>query len=1293
MQWAADPSGANKHCLCLLGMAGSGKSAIAATVADRAKESQQLGARFHFTRDEQERNKSAILVLARQLAYWRDRCLRVEIASALEEERDMAQMTLEVQYKKLIQEPLESLEGTLSALVIVLDALDECDANYAKKLLGLVGKGLAKLSTGVKFFITSRAEPHLQFYFNSEPMKSRRDVYTLGDEKVTELVNGDVEVYFKQKLPELVGPLLAEPSPDWPGEEKRRALVMKAQGLFLWATTATRIIADSNMDRDPEKQLELLLSSTHEDHLDGLYGQIFEHACPGGAGRRASTNKRFTLGSLLSPDNSKRKELTENIHRNVLKYLQAVLLIPGTETSEPTTDAEPIWFIHTSFTDYLTDASRCDHRYLINMYEHHEQLAISCLHQMEDLKRNMCDLDPSILNSEVKDLKQRVQDCMSPGLRYACVHMPAHVSYACADSAMLKGLVENFAGSQLMFWVEGLSLMGKTYESVGMIMMIEEWLKRRTPHAERPASRPDLPPQMAHLTSVFARLVPENNPPYTTSGAITPQTITNVNRFIAGILKIVPNSAFTPPEPAFTETENITLTLFRDLRRFVMEFMDLIKDCSLHVYDSALAFTPSNTDLSRVYGCLAGKGLKIIRGRAKGWSRLLWTASKHRGSITGVAVSSNNKIVVSGSEDKTIRLWDATSGAAVGEVMASHTDEVTCVAVTPDCKIIVSGSMDKTLQRWDATSGAAIGEAMIGHGGGIVCVIVSPDSKTIISGSLDHALRLWDAISGAAVGQVMIGHHKGITCAVISPDGKTIISGSSDHTLRLWDATSGAAVGVVMTGHTDEIVCVAVSPDNKVIVSGSLDKTLRLWGATSGVAVGEVMAGHTERVRSVAVSPDSKIIISGSYDKTLRLWDATRGAAIGKVMTGHTDQITRVAVFPDNKMIVSGSVDNTLRLWDATSGTAVGDIMTGHAHLITCVAVSPDSKTIVSGSNDNTIRLWDATSRAAVETVMASHTRRVSCITVLPDRQTMVSGSKDRTLRLWDATTGVAIGEITTSHTLSITCVAVSPDSKTIVSGSNDTTLHLWDATSRAAIGEAMTGHTSQINDIAVSPDGKTIVSGSHDKTLRRWDAASGAAIGEAMVGHTEVVLCLAISPDNKTIASGSLDRTLRLWDATKGSAVGEVKCALTFRSLAFSSDSKFIISEEYRSGRESSGPNVSAEDGVEDNSSRVNGSRRVMDGEENEANRVVTIVRSVNGLVRVRTEDVPSSILPNSQASSFKLEHDGWLRGPQGKRIFWVPVDFRMEKIRFECLVMVGSTLAISGPKQVPMFDVSAFM
>ncbi|KAG8866874.1 hypothetical protein FRB97_003669 [Tulasnella sp. 331] len=299
MQWAADPSGANKHCLCLLGMAGSGKSAIAATVADRAKESQQLGARFHFTRDEQERNKSAILVLARQLAYWRDRCLRVEIASALEEERDMAQMTLEVQYKKLIQEPLESLEGTLSALVIVLDALDECDANYAKKLLGLVGKGLAKLSTGVKFFITSRAEPHLQFYFNSEPMKSRRDVYTLGDEKVTELVNGDVEVYFKQKLPELVGPLLAEPSPDWPGEEKRRALVMKAQGLFLWATTATRIIADSNTDRDPEKQLELLLSSTHEDHLDGLYGQIFEHACPATINNDTLSLFRKVLGALV----------------------------------------------------------------------------------------------------------------------------------------------------------------------------------------------------------------------------------------------------------------------------------------------------------------------------------------------------------------------------------------------------------------------------------------------------------------------------------------------------------------------------------------------------------------------------------------------------------------------------------------------------------------------------------------------------------------------------------------------------------------------------------------------------------------------------------------------------------------------------------------------------------------------------------------------------------------------------------------------------------------------------------
>ncbi|KAG8890880.1 hypothetical protein FRB98_002898 [Tulasnella sp. 332] len=1284
-EWLLDSSDAGKHCLCLLGMAGSGKSAIAASISNRAKASQYLGGRFHFTRDDQERNKGAVLVLARQLANWGDQRLRSEIASAIKDERDIGQMTLEDQFQKLIQEPLENLESTPPALIIVLDALDECDTRFVSTLLRLIGNGLAKLPVTVKYFITSRAEPQLQYYFNSEPMKSQRDVYTLGDEKV-ELVDKDIGIYLKEKLPEMVGPLV-EDSSDWPGEEKRRALVLKAQGLFVWATTAVRIIADPNTGRDPEKKLERLLSSSHQDHLDDIYGQILERACPATIDNdNPETVSLFrnvlgalvvaqepmnihTLASLLSPDNSQHKEIAQNIRRNVLRYLQAVFIVPGVDTGELAVDAKPIRFIHTSFIDYLTDTSRCNHRYAINVAEHHERLAIGCLHEMDDLKQNMCDLDPALLNSEVQNLEQRIRDSMSPGLRYACMHMPAHVSHVSTDSRVVMGLVEEFAGSRLMFWLEGLSLMGRIRESVAMVTTIELWLKAKPPQIPLPPPNPTAsatPGSVMELIMYFV-LILQAALSYLVcsasidSGSVALRTIINAFHSILGITPPMKCSVHRSDINQSSERQDPALALFGDLRRLVMEFRDPIETSSLHIYNSALIFTPSESHLWRVYGFLVGMGPKIIRGRAKGWSRLLWTVSS---SVSCVAIFPDSKTIVSGSHDNTLCLWDAASGATVGEIMTGHTGIVSCVAVSPDNKIIVSGSQDNTLRLWDANNGAAIGEVMAGHTMEVSFVAVSPDNKTVVSGSKDKTLRLWDATSGAAIGEVMTGHTSEIVCIAVSPDSKTIVSGSDDTTLRLWDATSGAGVGEVMTGHTSWVTCVAISPDSKTVVSGSYDNTLRLWDATTGAAVGEVMTGHTDVVTCVAISPGSKTIVSGSEDNTLRLWDANSGAVAGEAMTGHTDWVKSVAISSDNKTIVSGSEDNTLRMWDVASGAPIGEVMAGHTSGVTSVAISPDSKTIVSRSYDSTLRLWDATSGKAVTEVMACHSDTVMCVAVSPDSKTITSGSWDYTLRLWDATSGAAVGEVMTGHTDTVSCVAIAPDSKTIVSGSYDNTLRLWDAASGAAFGEVMTGHTEIVGCVAVSPDSKTIVSGSSDCSLRRWDARSGVAVGEAMTGHTDVIICIAVSPDSKTIVSGSCDCTIRLWDAISGAAVGEVTCAILIGSLTFSVDGKFIISEEDYGENGGNTSDTSAEDdssildasaeegdGISDASAEESGGMSDAPAEEvgnnggwanglNEVTNIkeagdigrVTIVRTVEGLARFSQQlqfvpDVPITI------------------------------------------------------------------
>ncbi|KAG8993952.1 hypothetical protein FRB94_010251 [Tulasnella sp. JGI-2019a] len=120
-----------RHGLCLSGQAGTGKSSIAASIARREKASDRLGALFHFTRDDQARNKAAILVVTRQLAFWQSGRLRSAIASAIEKDLDIPQIPLDDQFQKLILEPLQFLDNTGPILVVILDAMDECDQVYA----------------------------------------------------------------------------------------------------------------------------------------------------------------------------------------------------------------------------------------------------------------------------------------------------------------------------------------------------------------------------------------------------------------------------------------------------------------------------------------------------------------------------------------------------------------------------------------------------------------------------------------------------------------------------------------------------------------------------------------------------------------------------------------------------------------------------------------------------------------------------------------------------------------------------------------------------------------------------------------------------------------------------------------------------------------------------------------------------------------------------------------------------------------------------------------------------------
>ena len=293
-------------------------------------------------------------------------------------------------------------------------------------------------------------------------------------------------------------------------------------------------------------------------------------------------------------------------------------------------------------------------------------------------------------------------------------------------------------------------------------------------------------------------------------------------------------------------------------------------------------------------------------------SDLLNILKGHSSDVNSVVFSPDGKTLASGSDDKTIKLWNPKTGKEIYTVKA-NSQWVWTVAFSPDSKTLASGGGDRTIKLWDLATRKVI-RTLAGHSDGIAAVAFSPDGKTLASSSLDKTIKLWNLATGKEI-RTLKGHSKGVAAIAFSPDGETIASGSWDKTIKLWNVATGKEIRTLV-GHSDVVLSVAYSPDNVTLASGSKDKTIRLWNLVTG-KTNRTINQHSDRVNSVVYvpNPNGYMLASGSSDNTVKLWNLATGQQIS-TFKGDSGYVYSIAISPDGQTLASGgTAGNTLNIW------------------------------------------------------------------------------------------------------------------------------------------------------------------------------------------------------------------------------------------------------------------------------------------------------------------------------------------------------------------------------------------
>jgi WD40 repeat protein len=494
--------------------------------------------------------------------------------------------------------------------------------------------------------------------------------------------------------------------------------------------------------------------------------------------------------------------------------------------------------------------------------------------------------------------------------------------------------------------------------------------------------------------------------------------------------------------------------------------------------------------------------------------------------------------------------------ARFGTVRLRHGGDVDSLVFSSDGKLLATGGSDRTVRIWDATTGKEL-RRLLGHRNPVRAVAFSPDGKLLASSTFDDSklengktIRLWNVTTGKEIRKIEdVGWS-----LVFSPDGDRLAAGF--HGVRVWAVATGKRSGG-FSPKTGSVSSVVLTPNGEFLALGCDDKVAIIWDVATGKELHRFQ-GQEDVRWTLALSPDCKTLATRNKGESVSLWDVASGKELRR-LRGHDRMLHHIAFSPEGKILASGSWGESVRLWDVATGKEAQHFR-GYAYFRSTFAFSPDGKMLAVGhSRGQCVRLWDT--HSGKEHMVRGHGQDLLAATFSPDGKTAVSVSRDATVCVWEPATGKEIRRFQ-AYQGWFGPAAFSRNGKVLAGwcvADKEDTLRLWDvATGKERC--RLEGELKSIKALAFSQDGKLLAAADEDRSIRLWDAVSGKLQRTLIKGKgKEDILALAWSPDGKALAGGSRDRAVYVWDTGTGERLSQFFMDGPVWGLAFSPNGHYL--------------------------------------------------------------------------------------------------------------------------------------